>query len=127
MCWFRAARDAGPMRQRNDVSLQVTREKLLARAADLRERLTRVQADLGRRPEPLPKDSPDAAIAVENDEVLAALEAATLSELAHLDAAIERMNDGLFGICESCAGPINPARLEAVPYASRCASCAKAA
>lgn len=115
------------MRPEIDVPPQATREKLLSRAADLRERLTRVQADLGRRTEPLPKDSPEAAIAVENDEVLAAIEAATLSELAHLDAAIERMNDGLFGICESCAAPISPARLEAVPYASRCAACAKAA
>ena len=103
------------------------REKLLSRAADLRARLNRVRADLGRRIEPLPKDSPDAAIAVENDEVLAALETATLSELAHLEAALERMNDGVFGICESCAAPISPARLEAVPYASRCARCAKAA
>jgi len=115
------------MSQKTDEPLRVTREKLLSRAADLRDRLYRVRADLARRVEPLPRDAPDAAIAQENDEVLAAIEAATLSELAHLDGALERMNDGLYGICESCATPIDPARLEVVPYSSRCSRCAKAA
>jgi len=108
-------------------SLRDTREKLLLRAAELRNRLGRVQADLGRRTEPLPRDAPDAAIAVENDEVLTAIETAARSELAHIDAALDRMNDGVFGICEACAQPIEAGRLEAVPYASRCGSCAKAA
>jgi RNA polymerase-binding transcription factor DksA len=108
-------------------SLHATREKLLLRAAELRERLTRVKADLGRRTEPLPRDAPDAAIALENDEVLAAIEVAAVSELSQIDQALGRMNDGVFGLCESCAAPIDPERLAAVPYASQCAGCAKAA
>jgi len=33
----------------------------------------------------------------ENDEVLTAIETAASSELAHIDAALDRMNDGVFG------------------------------
>jgi len=116
-----------PMSQKLPDSLRTTREKLLLRAAELRSRLGRVQADLGRRTEPLPRDAPDAAIAVENDEVLTAIEMAARSELAHIDAALDRMNDGVYGICDECAQPIEPRRLEAVPYAPRCGSCAGAA
>jgi len=123
----RAAGDADAMSQQLNEPLRAARAKLLSRAAELRDRRARVQADLARRTEPLPRDAPDAAIAVENDEVLSAIEAAARAELAHIDAALERMDEGVFGICESCAQPIEPQRLEAVPYAVRCGRCAKAA
>jgi len=115
------------MSQNAHDSLRVTREKLLLRAAELRTRIERVQADLGRRIEPLPRDAQDAAIMVENDEVLSAIETTARSELTHIDAALERMNEGVFGICEVCAEPIDPARLEAVAYAARCGRCARTA
>jgi RNA polymerase-binding transcription factor len=123
----RADGDAAVMSQKLHESQRATREKLLLRASELRDRLSRVQADLGRRTEPLSRDAPDAAIVLENDEVLAAIETAANSELAHIEAAFERMNEGVFGICDACAQPIAAARLEAVPYATRCGSCARAA
>jgi RNA polymerase-binding transcription factor DksA len=107
--------------------MRTTRERLLQRAALLRDRLMRVQADLGRRSEPLSRDAQGAAIAVEHVEVLSAVEAAARSELAQIEAAVERMDDGVFGLCECCAGRIESQQLEVVPYASRCGNCAKAA
>jgi len=47
--------------------------------------------------------------------------AATLQEaLDAVDAALVRMEDGTYGRCDRCHEPIAPARLEAMPSATRC-------
>ena len=47
--------------------------------------------------------------------------AATLQEnLNAVDAALSRMEKGTYGLCERCQAPIAPARLEAMPSATRC-------
>ncbi|HEX9039101.1 MAG TPA: TraR/DksA C4-type zinc finger protein [Ktedonobacterales bacterium] len=38
-------------------------------------------------------------------------------------AALERLDTGKYGICENCGKPINPRRLEALPYATLCVDC----
>jgi DnaK suppressor protein len=40
--------------------------------------------------------------------------------LAEIDNALERIDDGTYGLCVSCGGPIGVERLEAVPYATLC-------
>ena len=42
------------------------------------------------------------------------------SELADIEAALRRIDDGTYGICEVCGRPIGDARLEAIPTARRC-------
>ena len=41
----------------------------------------------------------------------------------YLIEALQRIEDGTFGICRSCKGPIGRGRLEAVPTATQCISC----
>jgi RNA polymerase-binding transcription factor DksA len=108
----------------SDDHRRAARATLLARAAELRERLQRVRGDLKREREPLPRDSADAAIAVENDEVLMAIEQTAMRELSFLDSALERMEHGAYGVCAACSSPIDGGRLRAVPYATHCAQCA---
>lgn len=43
--------------------------------------------------------------------------------LGQINAALERLDAGTYGICESCGKQIHPARLEALPYATLCISC----
>ena len=40
-----------------------------------------------------------------------------------LSAALDRLNEGAYGVCVECAEPIAPARLEAVPEAENCIRC----
>jgi RNA polymerase-binding protein DksA len=40
--------------------------------------------------------------------------------LGQIDAALRRIDDGTYGICEVCGRPIPEERLEAVPYATLC-------
>jgi RNA polymerase-binding transcription factor DksA len=102
----------------------VTQSWLLARRAELRDRVRSVQADLSGEREPLPADSGEAAIALENDEVLKAIAAAALEELHHIDFALVRLNAGVFAICEKCGEEIDTQRMEALPHAIRCIDCA---
>ena len=39
------------------------------------------------------------------------------NELAEIDSALEKIEDGVYGFCEESEEPINPARLEAMPTA----------
>jgi DnaK suppressor protein len=43
--------------------------------------------------------------------------------LALTERALARMDDGTFGVCESCGQPIGKARLQAFPRATLCVTC----
>ena len=47
--------------------------------------------------------------------------------LRQVRAALRRIHDGTFGLCVDCEWAINPKRLAAVPWASRCIECQDAA
>lgn len=40
-----------------------------------------------------------------------------------IDEALERMEEGGFGVCMDCGDPIGSERLDAVPYATLCVDC----
>ena len=44
-------------------------------------------------------------------------------ELAAIDAAIERLDEGTYGNCDACKKPIPLTRLRSVPYAKECIGC----
>ena len=111
------------MKPRHDEQLRAVRARLVARGRELNDRIRRVQVDLARARDPLPRGSADAAIAMENDEVLRALETTAVSEMHHIDHALERADAGAFGICEACGREIEAPRLDVIPYATRCGRC----
>jgi DnaK suppressor protein len=43
--------------------------------------------------------------------------------LSAIDSALGRLDDGSYGICESCGRSISEERLEALPYATKCIDC----
>ncbi len=49
----------------------------------------------------------------------------TVDLLRKVERALVRMEDGTYGICESCGQPIPMARLEVLPYATECVACAR--
>jgi RNA polymerase-binding protein DksA len=58
----------------------------------------------------------------EQDRDLGLAERAS-QEIAAIDLALERLEAGSYGICEACGLPIARERLQALPYATLCASC----
>jgi DnaK suppressor protein len=47
-----------------------------------------------------------------------------LETLQEIDDALRKLNEGTYGSCESCASPIADPRLEAMPAARLCITCA---
>ena len=102
--------------------------------AGLREEL---QAERARLVEQLDRLGPGADAALDFDENFAdtgqvtaergeveALAAQLRETLADIDDALAKFDRGGFGTCESCEQPIGEARLEAMPAARLCMSCA---
>jgi DnaK suppressor protein len=63
------------------------------------------------------------SLSVERDRVLS-LTAQARQRIDDVDAAMRRLDTGSYGACRSCRRPIPIARLEAVPEATQCVSCA---
>lgn len=66
-------------------------------------------------------DTPAAANSARDLEL--ALDAHDSAEIDAVDAALQRIADGLYGDCVDCGEPITEARLRAAPEASRCVPC----
>ncbi len=52
-----------------------------------------------------------------------ALEKRTRENLADVEHALHKFEEGNYGSCDDCGQPIDPARLEALPQASLCVNC----
>ena len=44
-------------------------------------------------------------------------------QLAEVEHAVHKFDQGTYGLCDICGQPIDPARLEALPQANLCLSC----
>lgn len=97
---------------------------LLARRTSLRQRHERIRRDLQRRNEPLVADAPDRAIQLQNDEALHVIDDATNDELVTIDETLQRLAQGLYGICRDCGGEIEDVRLRML-HAVTCSDCAR--
>ena len=51
------------------------------------------------------------------------LEKRIRDQLAAVEHALAKFEEGSYGLCDSCGKPIDPARLEALPQASLCLDC----
>ena len=94
---------------------------LRARRAELTRHLTEVEHTLDEAP---PKDWEDRSSERQGDEVLESLGQAELAELRQIDAALDRIAEGEYGICQKCGADILEARLDLLPATPFCKSCA---
>ena len=62
----------------------------------------------------------DVATATFDREMADSLEENSTHVLAEIDAALARIADGTYDICERCGKPIGEERLEALPWATLC-------
>lgn len=111
----------------NAEMLDRLRKQLLEERASAIAELERYGADpASERVEPIDVDenfADSAAATAERSEVLALI-GTTRERLAEVEAALRKMDEGTYGICEVCERPIAEARLEARPLSLRCVECA---
>ena len=72
---------------------------------------------------PVPLDSIELTGFTAWKESLFARASQERSRLRLIQRALERINDGSFGICAECEGPIGLKILQALPWASHCIQC----
>lgn len=101
--------------------LNTRKTTLLARLAELDTRLHDIESELE---EPISKDWEESAVEREGDEVLEALGQSGQEEIARILAALKRVREGEYGFCARCGDEIAAARLDVVPDAPLCTTCA---
>ena len=107
------------MRQRE---LEHYRKLLVQKREDLTMRVRNALADAGRPGEGAP-DLGDRALTTTSQEILFQLSGEERDVLRLVEEALERIERGGYGKCVHCGGPIQKARLEAVPWARHCIDC----
>ncbi len=69
------------------------------------------------------QDIGDEAANIYNKQVLLSLNENERTRLQEVDEALDRIENGTYGICEECGGPISLKRLEVRPVAKYCVPC----
>jgi RNA polymerase-binding transcription factor DksA len=94
---------------------------LMAKQAQLSKRISAIEVDFhkGRF-----QDFAEQATETENDDVLDGIHHEAKMELKLVNEAIFRIDEGLYGKCSVCDKAINPKRLIALPYTTKCIHCA---
>lgn len=110
------------MARKARIKTETVKKQLQARLKELNARIDEIEGDLRT---PRSASWEDRATETEGDEVLDALEDSAMAEVAEIRKALERIEDGTYGICAACGEDINEKRLQALPYAIQCINCAK--
>jgi len=106
-----------------DSKLLAIKKKLLKQRQDLlSEAEHTLNNKLSTEKESFP-DPPDQAVAELDNNFLLKLRGREQKLLKKIDEAISRIDDGSYGVCESCGGQINIKRLEARPVTTLCIEC----
>lgn len=103
------------------MSQEQQRQNLVQLQAELEERVTAIRRDLSGEHS---RDSEEQAQERENDDVLNGLLKEARQQLNRIAAALRKIDEGTYGLCEKCGQPIDPRRLESLPDASLCIRCA---
>ena len=110
--------------------LEGMRESLVARRAEIQAEIDRMSAEirwLGGDQEDessgLSNHMADEGSDVMEQERLSTISADLQDVVRQIDGALQRMDNGTYGICQRCGKPINPERLEAFPYVAFCIDC----
>ena len=79
-------------------------------------------ADERREGSPFGKREEEATESFELEKRLT-LEKRIREQLAEVEHALQKFEEGTYGLCDNCGQPIDPARLEALPQAALCLKC----
>lgn len=108
---------------RRDALLRL-HKALTGRRGELRRRLGGELEDLRNyHADTQTGDSADAAFDSGSEEIASQLAELEARELVQVERALQRMKQGIYGVCEGCQCKIPVARLNALPYSTTCIKC----
>ena len=108
----------------------LTKEQMMDFKAELLEQKTQVIKNIEEAKEHIliaqkqePKDEGDLATLVADADIDNRIMEQLFNELKEIDIAIEKIDKGIYGVCEMCEEPIGIERLRVKPFAKYCISC----
>ena len=109
------------------INFKLLRSRLENEQKQLNEELGQLRASVRpaeerREGSPFGKREEEATESLELERRLA-LEKQIREQLADMEHALRKFDEGKYGICERCGEPIDPARLDALPQAKLCLNC----
>ena len=108
--------------------LTLYRERLLALRARLQGDMTQMEDNALNKEQnkttSMPNHMAELGSGNFDQELTLSLLGSEKDALDQIDGALLRIEDGSFGLCETCGVKIPNARLEAIPYAALCVQCA---
>jgi RNA polymerase-binding protein DksA len=123
---LRSTPHQGPPPRDQASMLGSLRERLLARRRAIMERVARTDNALGELDHSVPSEVEEEAQELNQARLVARLGQHGRAEIEAIDSAIARMEHGDYGSCEECEEPIDVERLEVLPTARLCTTCAEA-
>lgn len=103
------------------IPLSTRRTQLEQRHADLSARITSIDTELDQQRS---TDWEELAVEREGDEVLESMGISAQQEMRQIEAALERLDEGEYGVCTVCGERISDKRLDVLPYTPFCRNCA---
>lgn len=101
-------------------------ELLLRRRNEILPQQDLARANLNEQVMSSPGDDADASVVDTSADYFLKLANNQQLELVEIRNALDRMDRGVFGVCESCEEPIAVERLRKLPYAKYCIDCQSA-
>jgi DnaK suppressor protein len=104
----------------SELSLKEIKEKLIAERENLLNKLKEndLSIDDSETPDPV-----DLAVRNYSKNVMLAVSENDSRQITLINEALERIEDGEYGLCQNCEKEITPKRLDAIPWARYCINC----
>lgn len=118
-----AAKSSGKKSRIKKAKLQEIRDMLLERRKALVEGVLEEYSEVVNRSRTMIGDSTDIAQDLSEESVSLGILANEEEELDQIEAALNRIDEGTYGMCEKCGEPIPVKRLSFLPYATKCVKC----
>jgi DnaK suppressor protein len=96
------------------------KERLVAREQELQEIISRLVREARESASAEVEDPIDRVISSEGKAAAFGVSTAESRQLQQVRAALQRIQNGTYGECIDCGRPIEPARLQAVPWTPYC-------
>ena len=104
-----------------DKNLEVIKNELLEKKHELEQELTRLYQE--KFSDDQVQDPGDQALSSTMESLRSTMQDTRLDEYRRLNRALEKIDDGTYGICVECDSHISEKRLKSFPNAGRCLVC----
>ena len=103
-----------------NINFKAAKQELLKLKEEYETRIAKIEDHIQNPQDDLNEHWEDQAIAYSQNDMRKNLMVEAQQSLSYVNNALSRIENGSYGECEVCAGPIEPQRLQALPYATLC-------